>query len=137
MTLQCIECPTGWIFISAAQRCIKAFYDLQQWTNAQLLCQQNSGNLLILNDTALLNVAQSLGLRTDYNYSIGGGDSKFEGTYVWTFDGTLIDFSIIPWCMGHVSGGYNENCLALSTLSWCIFDQVCSAKSFYICQKLT
>ena len=138
----CIECPESWTFVSTSQRCVKGFNDLQTWSYAQQICQQNLGDLVILNDTNLMNAVRTLNLRSDYNCWIDAGDSKTEGTYAWAYDGTLVSSSLaaigIGFCLGYPTINYNTNCLSLRTLysPWCLIENYCSYISCYICEKL-
>jgi hypothetical protein len=137
----CIECPESWTFVNTSQRCIKGFNDLQTWSFGQLICEQNLGDLITLNDTNLMNAVRTLNLRTDCSYWVNAVDSKTEGTFVWSFDGTLVNSSFsaigIGFCFGFPLISYTSNCLVLrtSTLPWCFFDSSCSTTSCYICEK--
>lgn len=122
---------------------MKGFNDLQSWSYAQQICQENSGDLVILNDTYVMNAVRSLNLRTDYNCWVDGTDSKTESTYTWSFDGTLVTNSFgaigISYCAGYPTSNYQRNCLSLQTLNapWCLIENYCSYISCYICEKFT
>lgn len=134
---QCIQCPSDWIFVSQSQRCIKVFYDLQTWTGSQQMCLLNSANLIQLNDANIFNTTKWLNVRKDVNYWVGGGDSRVDRTFRWTFDSSLVDGTITTWCGAQPDSTYNENCLAITLASACVFDQLCTVQYFYICQKIT
>ena len=123
-----LPCPPGWI--EAGARCYLVAADALTWADAQVACQAQGGDLVVLED-ADENLQVSALAAARSTWWIGATDAAAEGTWRW-IDGREADFD--AWALFQPDNFFNEDCaLQSSSGSW--NDAGCEEALAYVCER--
>ncbi|XP_023930741.1 macrophage mannose receptor 1-like [Lingula anatina] len=128
------KCGPFWEDDTLSDYCYQFNTDTLSWTEAQLQCQHNGGELTSI--TGLHEqqyIAGRIRMIPEMRYFwLGGNDLRFENGWVWNDDSP---FAFINWGDGQPESGWNADCMEIdaSTGDW--KDRDCKSRRGYICKK--
>jgi len=128
-------CPGNWSNSRGVQITVH-FEEPKTWDDAHAFCQARGGNLASYRSQTELDklTTYANNCMPDEFYWVGATDKEREGKWTWTDDKTTLDFA--AWAEEEPNNDDpGQHCGGLYTEEGAMYDQVCDAELFFMCQR--